>query len=328
MPEFEYTAPIPDGLGNLLPVESPSFGKDLWSLITRAIGEFQPEMGECLLVCVSLFAVVMLVSAVKSANGKTAGAAELVGVLAVSLLLMDSASNMISLASETVQQLSEYGKLLLPVMTAAMASQGGLTTSTALYTGTAIFDAVLCGLISNLLVPLLYLFLLLCIAGAATGEGMLEKLRDFLKWLVTWGLRMTLYVFTGYMGITGVVSGTADAAALKATRLTMTGFVPVIGGILSEASEAVLVGAGVMKNAVGIYGLLAVIAIFITPFLRIGVMYLLLKLTAALCEIFEVKPVNSLIQAFSSAMGLLLGMTGSVCVMLLISTVCFMKGVA
>ncbi|MBE6974610.1 MAG: hypothetical protein E7436_03870 [Ruminococcaceae bacterium] len=108
----------------------------------------------------------------------------------------------------------------------------------------------------------------------------------------------------------------------------MSGAVPVVGGILSDASEAVLVGAGVMKNAVGIYGTVALIALWIAPFLRIGIQYLLLKLTAALCAVVDSKAINDLVTSFSGAMGLLLAMTGSVCVLLLISMVCFMKGVS
>jgi stage III sporulation protein AE len=216
--------------------------------------------------------------------------------------------------------------MLLPVMTAAMAAQGGVTGSAALYTGTAIFDAVLCSLISRLLIPMIYIFLVLAVANSALGEDLLKKLRDFLKWLVSWCLKTVLYVFTGYIGITGVVSGATDQAALKATKLTISGMVPVVGGILSDASEAILVGAGVVKSAVGVYGLLAIAAIAIGPFLRIGVQYLLLKLTAAVCGVFGNKRITELIVDFSAAMGLLLAMTGTVCLLLLISTVCFLKG--
>ena len=157
---------------------------------------------------------------------------------------------------------------------------------------------------------------------------MLKKLCDLMKSTFTWALRTLLYIFTGYISITGVVSGNTDAAALKATKLTVSGMVPIVGGILSDASEAVLVGAGVVKNAVGVYGLLAVVAIWINPFFQIGIQYLLLKLTATVCEVFGIKPITDMIQAFCSVMGMLLAMTGAVCIMLLVSTVCFMRGVA
>ena len=124
-----------------------------------------------------------------------------------------------------------------------------------------------------------------------------------------------------------MVSGGTDAAALKAAKLTISGFVPVVGGILSDASEAVLVGAGIVKNAAGIYGVLAVMALFIGPFIKIGTHYLLLKATGTIGAIIGTKNSVSVIDLFSTAMGLILAMTGSVCLLLLISTVCFIKGV-
>jgi len=137
-----------------------------------------------------------------------------------------------------------------------------------------------------------------------------------------------MYLFTGFIGITGVVSGSADAAAVKAAKITISAAVPVVGGILSDASEAVLVSAGVMKNAAGVYGILATLAVCLGPFIQIGAQYLMLKLSASICELIGPKETTTLVNDFSSAMGLVLAMTGAVGLMLLISTVCFMKGVA
>jgi stage III sporulation protein AE len=289
--------------------------------------DLQPEVAASARLCVSLVAVVMAVSMIQVMPGSSAKVVRLTGTLAVAAVLMGQTGSMVAAAAGTVKELSEYGKLLLPVMAGTLASQGGVTSSAALYAGTAIFDALLTAGITTVLIPLIYVFLALSTAACATGLAPLEKLRGFVKWLASWFLKTVLYIFTGYISITGVVSGTADVAALKATKLTMSGMIPVVGGILSEASEAVLVGAGLVKSAAGIYGLLAVTAIWIAPFLRIGIRYLLLKLTAAVCETFGVKEISNLITAFSEAIGLLLGMTGSISIMLLISTVCFMKGV-
>jgi len=325
---MEFTAPeAPESAKPLLPVEQESFGRDLWHIIKTAIGTLEPNVAQAAGTCLSLIALVMLVSVLYQMPGKASGAAEFAGTLAAAGVLMHQVYSMIRMSSETIGELSEYGKMLIPVMTGAMAAQGGITGSAALYAGTAIFDMVLSSLIAKVLVPMVYIFLALAIANSATGEDMLKKLRDFIKWLLVWCLKIVLYIFTGYMGITGVVSGSADAATLKATKLTISGMVPVVGGILSDASEAVIVSAGLMKNAVGVYGLLAIAAIWIAPFLKIGVQYLMLKITGGICEIFGVKRMSGLIQAFSIAMGLLLAMTGAVCIFLLISTVCFMKGV-
>jgi stage III sporulation protein AE len=139
---------------------------------------------------------------------------------------------------------------------------------------------------------------------------------------------MVVYIFTGYISVTGIVSGATDAMTLKATKLTISGVVPMVGNILSDASEAVLVSAGLMKNAVGIYGLLAMLAIGIGPFIQLGAQYLLLKVTAGISDMFGTKKIAAIIKDFSTAMGLMLAMTGALCLIFLISTICFMKGVS
>jgi stage III sporulation protein AE len=96
---------------------------------------------------------------------------------------------------------------------------------------------------------------------------------------------------------------------------------------LSDASEAVLVSAGLVKNAAGLYGLFAMISIWLGPFIKISAHYLMLRLTGAVCSVFGTKRLSDLLQDFATAMGFLLAMTGSVCLMLLISTICFMRGV-
>lgn len=325
----ELTAPeAPDSVQELMPAETESFGEGLWYVVTSAVKALEPQIGACCGICLSVMAAVMLTSLMGSFPGKSKSVTELVAAIAVACLLFSGSQALISAAADTVRELSDYGKLLLPVMTAAMAAQGGVTGSAALYAGTAVFDALLGSLIAGILIPMIYIFLALAVANAALGEDLLKKLRDFVKWLVSWCLKTILYVFTGYMGITGVISGTADQAAVKAAKLTISGAVPVVGGILSDASEAILVSAGLVKSSVGVYGLIAFLAIVIGPFLRIGVQYLLLKLTAAVSGVFGSKKITELIQDFSAAMGLLLAMTGAVCLLQVISTMCFLKGVS
>ncbi len=322
------TAPsVPESGAELMPSQTESFGEGLWSMILDATELIRPDLAEATGVCMQVLAAAMLVSILRQFPGGSGKIADLAAAVAISVLLLKHSNSLIHLGSQTVLDLSEYGKLLLPVMTSAVAAQGGITVSAALYTGTAIFNGVLCSLISKLLIPMIYLYLAICVANGAVGEELLSQIGKFIRWAAVWCLKILLYVFTGYLGITGVVSGTADAATVKAAKLTISGVVPVVGGILADASEAVLVSAGLIKNAAGIYGIFAILAVFIGPFLRIGSHYLLLKATGAICAVFSSKQVAGLISDFSRAMGLLLAMTGAMCMLLLISTVCFLKGV-
>lgn len=317
---------VPQSGKELMPYESESFAEGLWSILSEAISKIQPELAAALRTTAGLIGVSILLSLVKVIPGTQERITELVGVASVALLLMGTSGSMIELASETVNELTDYGKLLFPVLTTAMAAQGCSASSAALYAGTLAFDAVLSGLISSVVIPAVYIFLCFSVLYAATGVELISKMRDLCKWFITWSLKIVLYVFTAYMAITGVVSGSTDAAALKATKIAISGMVPLVGGILSDTSEAVLVGAGVVKNAIGIYGLLSVFAVWISPFLTIGIQHLLLKCSYGLCGIFPTKHTGCLIKNFSEAMGMLLAMTGTVCLFLLISVVCFMKG--
>lgn len=323
----QIQAPAVPRSGESIMPDASNLADGLLSLLDSALEAIHPELTEAAGLSLSLIAVILLVSIVEKIPGAKLKTAELVGAVGIGTILLKNTNTLIHLGIRTIEEMSTYGKLLLSVLTSALAAQGGITSATALYAGTAFFDTVLTGLVHRVLTPMVYIFLVLSTANAALGEEMLKKMSGLVKWLSVWILKTLLYVFTGYMGITGVISGTADAAAVKAAKLTIAGVVPVVGGILSDASEAVLVSAGMVRNAAGIYGILAVLAVFLLPFLKIGCHYLLLKLTGAVCGVFGTKRCTELIDNFSSAMGLILAMTGSVCLLQLISTVCFFRGV-
>lgn len=326
---MNFTAPqAPENAQKRMPDNTEDFGEGLWYVIMSAVDTIQPSIADALGICISLIAVSIISGTLAVVSDTTKAAIQMAGAAATGLILFRPVNALIYLGTDTVEQISHYGKLLLPVMTGALAAQGGITKSGTLYTATALFDAILSSTIADLLIPIVYIFLCAAIACSIFTEPFLKDIKNFLKWLLTWGLKTVLYVFTAYISITGIVSGTTDATVLKATKLTISGAVPVVGNILSDASEAVLVSAGVMKNTAGIYGLLTVIALMVGPFMEIGIQYLMLKITAGLCETIGSKEISALAKDFSSAMGLILAMSGTVSVIFLISIICFMKGVS
>lgn len=324
----EIAAPtVPEAGQKLMPRETESFSQGLRHILKELLPILQPELTQGLRTGAGLVAVCMLLSLLRSGSPEIARTADLVGAVSIGTLLFAGAHTMIRLGADTVTQMSEYEKLLLPAATAAMAAQGGLNSATALYAGSALFNTVLSALLVRLLLPVQYLYLATGTAEAALGSDALKNLKKTMKDLIFWCMKTLLSLFTAYLGITGVVSGTTDAAVVKAAKTTISSVIPVVGGILSDASEAVLVGTGLLRNAVGIYGILAILAVFLGPFGRIGVQFLILKGAACLCAIFGSKHDTELIDDFSEVMRMLLGMTGAMCLLLLVSSVCFLKGV-
>lgn len=324
----EILAPPVDGSAQeLIPETSVSFGEDVWYIFKQAVSSLAPEIAQAAIICAGLICVTLISAVLGGYAPNSKKIIQLATTICIATMLIEHSGSCIQLGVKTVQELCEYGKLFLPIMTTALAAEGGVTSATGLYAGTVMFNTFLSSGITKLIVPMVYIFLALCVAESATGENVLKNIKDFMKWLITWSLKTTLYLFTGYLGITGVVSGTVDASSIKATKLALSGFVPVVGSVMADASEAILVSTGLMKNVAGAAGMLAFIAICITPFLKIGLHYMFLKLTAGICAVFNNQEAVKLIEKFATVMGILLAMTGTVCLLHLISTVCFMRGV-
>ena len=311
----------------LVPSPGTDLAQGLGEILTEALGQARTSLGQAMGLCAAMLAVSLLCS-LCSMGQETSPAVDLAGTLGLSALFTSRLSALLQLGTGTLGNLSEYGKVLLPVMAGAMTASGQVSGSTALYLGTAIFDTVLMSLANRLLVPCVYVLLALSIANCAAGNDLLSRLRDFVKNLGIWGLRTLLYLFTGYMTLTGVLSGKADATAVKAAKLTISTAVPVVGGILADASESVILGAELIKSSAGVYGALVILGICAAPFLHLGIQYLMLKATAALCAVLGGKTHAGLVDGFSQALGLVLAMVAAACLMQMISLVCFMKGAA
>ena len=327
---MEFEAPVPAGeAAKYLPQEADSFAEGLWNVLKAGTAVLSPAFSEGMRCCLRVLGVMLLTALAATVTpGLSARTVDLAGVAAVSVLLLEQSASLIRLGLETTEALRDYGRLLLPVMASAMAARGGVSSAGALYMGTAVFDTVLGSIVSSLLVPMLWMHLALSVAGAALGENTLEKLRDLIRWLMEWILKLSLYLFMGYMAVTGAVSGTADAAAARAAKIAISGAVPVVGGILADAADTVLLSASVLGSGAGIAGILAVLAIFWAPVLRIGVRYLLLKLTAAAGELLEGGRCTALVSQLAGTLGMMMALVSTQTVLLLVSAVCFLRGVS
>ncbi len=317
----------PTAAQGYLPDSEDDFGAGLISMLQKVVPETYTHFREAVKTGLAIFCCAFLIAILQSI-GCSGSVTEISGAACIAGLILQDSRSLISLAMTTVTEISEYSKLFLPVLTAAASARGALTSSASLYVGTTAVTALLTNILKRLMIPAVYLFLAASIANCAIGEESLGKMRDSIKKLSGWFMKMTLTVFLSYMTITGAVTGTADKATLKAAKAAISTVVPVIGKNLADASEVLLLSADIAKNSIGVYGIFVFLGISLSPFFRIGSNYLVLKGTAALCSIVGCKRLTKLVDDFCAAMGILLGMTGVMCALSIIGTVCFMKGVS
>lgn len=267
--------------------------------------------------------LVVLFSELAGAISETAGGnqtpAAIIGVAAVTAVSVADVSSLMGLGREAVGKIDDFSTLLIPVVTTCGAASGHVSVSTARQVATVFFSDVLIRLIDRVLIPSVYLYTAACAASAAVENRGISELAKLLKWVVTTVLTTLLLAFTGYLSLTSAAAAGADAVTVRMTRTVIASMVPVVGGILSGATETVLSGAMVMRNIAGTFGVAAVLGLCVTPFLRLGVQFLVYRVVAVLASVMSQGRVPKLIDDIAGAFALVLGMTGAAALLVMIS---------
>lgn len=295
----------------------------LWS---KGSGMLPEVIREGIGAPVLLMGVVLLCAAAEDcsqAAGKTGAysVATMAGVLTVTWIAAGNLRSLLGMGMEAMEQLDVFSKALLPTLAAAVAASGGVVSAGVKQVATVCFAEALITLIRSVLLPLVYLYIGVCAAAAVLPEQKLERLGEGIRKGITWILTGSLVLFTGYLTLSGAVAGSTDALAARLTRTAIGAAVPVVGNIINDAASSILAGAGALKNVIGVAGMLAVLATCLTPFLYLGVQYLLYKAAAFFAGTVGPEPLMRLISALGGAFGLILGMVGTCALLLLISVV-------
>lgn len=248
-------------------------------------------------------------------------AVSLAGVLAIAAVAVADVNAMLGLGRETIGNMTSFANVLLPTVAAVTAATGAVTGAAVRQMAAALFSDLLVNLIDALLVPLLYGYLAASVAHAALGNEGLKRIAALLKWAVTTLLTVVMLAFVGYLTVSGVVAGTADAMTVKAAKFAISGAIPVVGGILSDAAETILASAGVLKGTVGVFGTVTILGLCLLPLMRLAAHYLIYKLVAAVSAAVGPGRVCGLVDQIGGAFGLLLGMMGACCLLLLVALV-------
>ncbi len=321
-----------DMLGQLDPA-SADFDQGLDRILSETADEFSGVLGQALKRAATLLAIVLMGSLVAAFRETKLGSfppiyTNIGLTLAITAVSVGSVNSFVGLGTETVEKMMVFSKSLLPAMAAAVAATGHGFGASSMYMAATLFCDLFITVTSQLITPLVYMFIAATAAGSASGSALATRLAGLFKWAAVTLLKAILLCFTAYLTISGVVSGSADTVALKAAKVALSGAVPVVGSIISDASETVLLSASVLKNSVGVFGMLCVLAVCALPFLNLGVHYLTYKVCGAFSAAIGGSAETGLIDAIAGAFGLILAMTAACALMLLVSCVSAMKAVS
>lgn len=249
------------------------------------------------------------------------------GCAAIAVISTADVHSFISSGSEVISALSAFSKTLLPAMCAASAACGTLSSATVNYAASVLFMDLFVTAARSIVMPVIYAYLAAGMASAALGNRSLGCIASFLKRLSTFLMITAALGFTLYIGISSVVASGGDAVASKLAKTAISAALPVVGGIISDAASTVVAGAELMRGTVGVFGMLALLAVCASPFAVMAANYIGYKLTAAAVRAFGCDKLCALTDCVGSAVGMILGLAGCCAIILFISMAISIKAV-
>lgn len=245
-----------------------------------------------------------------------------------SILLVGSVDSIVSQTAQALDELSGYSKAALPALFTAAAACGYAASSAAKYAAVTLAIDVMINIAHSVIIPLIYAYIAIVITNSLFSNSLLVYLSKICKWLATTIMTALTIAFSSYIGLTGLVTGTADAAAVRAAKTVISTVLPVVGGILSDASATVLSAAEMVKNSAGIFGLISVCVLCAGPCILLIIKYLILNFAAALADMMPDGKYSKLLSDISGAVGMMLGLLGCCAVMMFVSVTAGIKAVA
>ncbi|MDN3956239.1 stage III sporulation protein AE [Sporolactobacillus laevolacticus] len=210
--------------------------------------------------------------------------AYIVVTLVLMILLLNSFRLAINYTNDTVSAMSHFLIALIPLIFALTAATGGMA-SVAFFHPLVIFLVNASGwLISSFVLPLLLMSALLAIVSTLSDHYKLTRLSELMKNVALFTLAGFFAIFLGVISVQGAATSISDGLMVKSAKFFTGNFIPVVGRMFTEAADTVMGASVLLKNTIGIAGLLILICITLFPLLKILSLAFIYNLAAAILQ--------------------------------------------
>ena len=240
-------------------------------------------------------------------------------------LIMSNFTEMIKLVKETAEDLVGFINVLLPLLLTLMIYTGSITTSTILEPIILFAINLISNAIKNLLIPVVFIIVVFSIISKISEKVQIEKLSKFLRTGVVWVLGIVLTLFVGVVSLEGTLSSSVDGITAKTAKAAVSSVIPVVGKVLGDVVDSVLGCGVILKNAVGLVGVIVIIGICIMPIIKIGILSIIYSLSSALIQPIADTKIVKLLEEMGGVFKILLGILCAISVMLIIGITLVIK---
>jgi stage III sporulation protein AE len=210
-----------------------------------------------------------------------------------------------TMAAQTISSLLDFMKAMVPAYFMSVAFSTGAGTSMVYYQTTLVLITFVNVLLIKIIIPLINIYLVVTMANNLSKEDMLSKFTELLETIMNWGLKTLLGVVIGFNTVQGLITPVSDKIK-KSMVLKAAESIPGVGDIFSGAAESVI-GAGILlKNAIGVAGVVVIVSLCAVPVIKLAVMTLIYKVSSAAVQPISDKRMLKCISASADACLLLL----------------------
>lgn len=237
-----------------------------------------------LLLMLTLFSTVLQTMHTAFENSAISKIAYFVVYIVLIFIALNSFLLAFSYANDAIEMMSSFMIALIPLVLGLMATFGNLI-AVSFFHPIIIFLINTSGLlVSKFILPLLFLSAMLLIVSSLNENYQVTHLANLLKTIALGTLGLFLTIFLGVMSVQGAASAIQDGVAMKTTKFITGNFIPVVGRTFTDAADTILSASLLLKNAVGIIGVLMIVFVALFPALKIFAIALIYKIAVAVLQ--------------------------------------------
>ena len=240
-------------------------------------------------------------------------------------LIMCNFSQVIEMIKASIENLVSFSNTLIPILITLVITTGNIISANVLQPILLFIITFIGNFILKVIIPILLASTVLGIISKVSDYVQLDKLSKFFKSSIVWVLGVVLTLFVSLVSVEGSLSSSVDGVTAKTAKAAVSSFIPVVGKILSDAVDTVIGCTSILKNAVGIVGVVVIIGICIAPIIRLLLLMCTYYLGSAICQPIADEKIVKLLEQMGDTFKVLLAILCSISVMLIIGTTLVMK---
>ncbi len=267
-------------------IVSGKFSPETGSLINRLLGLFMGELKTAFALIGTIAALVLIsafINNLQSSLGRktvsdATAFAVFVYIATVAATAFESAGKFVI---TTLDDITVLVHSIIPAMAMLSASGGEVVRASLTHPVIFFVCSALAGIIRNVITPLVLLRAVSVLLCAISTNSSLDEFAQLFAKLHKTVLAFSMSLFAGILGISSFAAASFDSLAARGVKFAVSASVPVVGGSIAEAMSSIAGSAMLLKNAVGLGGVIILFAIFAIPLLKLSALSLALRLTAA-----------------------------------------------